>query len=322
MFVQAEWIGLVGTAASSSTKGKRRASWRHWISFVKGTDAQVELLKPREIDICLWLVYLYKRKLAFSTIKVYLYSLNSEIKFRGGKAIVKPHETWFIHTTLKAIEKKVGSKDLVFRRPLTVPILEKIVGELDFSQGDNLLYATMLAVGVYGLFRVNELCYVKKEGSPKFISNKDVEIFPDHATISIFNTKTDPKVKKVIGNISEGKVNPFAYIKALRSSKKNSREASEPFFANSRGIPITRDILVAFMQGKLKFLYPKIPSKEWNGISLRKGGATSAMKAGVTGEVIKKLGNWKSTEYLRYVTVDDEDIIKAQKRAAIHRPTK
>ena len=64
----------------------------------------------------------------------------------------------------------------------------------------------------------------------------------------------------------------------------------------------------------MRKICPDINPRAWNGISLRKGGATSAMRVGVPGEVIQKLGHWKSNAYERYISTNTHDIIKAQRK--------
>ena len=75
-------------------------------------------------------------------------------------------------------------------------------------------------------------------------------------------------------------------------------------------------MLVKFLQDALRPIYPHVPCNEWSGISLRKGGATSALKGGVVGETIEHLGHWKSTVYKKYISHDVSDIKAAQRKMA------
>ena len=51
----------------------------------------------------------------------------------------------------------------------------------------------MVIVGVYGLLRIGELCYIKDGDVIKFIRNKDVNIESKAITITLHQTKTDSK---------------------------------------------------------------------------------------------------------------------------------
>lgn len=302
---------LMSFSVAQSTLGKRRASWKHWMNFRREQGLQGSAIQPSELDICLWLTYLFNRKLLPSTIKVYMYALSAEIKFRGGTSFIKPLESWFIRATIRAIEKKADPSKIILRQPLTTDLLKQLAKSVNFSEGDNFLYITMLYVGVFGLFRINELCYTKKDKVGKFIRFKDVKFFAGHATISIFNTKTCPKVVKVIGKVGGTKDDPFTLLYSFYNSKA-SRRPEAPIFATKKNIPVTRIMIVKFLQEKMSKICPNVDPKSWNGISLRKGGATSAIRAGVPSEIIQKLGSWKTHVYTRYIVAEEHDIIKAQ----------
>lgn len=302
---------LMGFAVASSTSDKRRVSWRHWTAFRREFHTTGSPISPSEIDICLWLTYLYNKGLRASTIRAYMYALSSEIKSRGGTSFIKPLESWFIRATIRAIDRKDDPSKITLRQPLTTDLLAKLADLIDISKGDNFVYITMLYVGVFGLFRINELCYSKVKGSKKFIKFQDVQFFPDHVKITIFNTKTEKKVIKVLGKLERSKDDPYRIFFAFFNSIAE-REPEKPVFTTRRGIPVTRQMLVNFLQATMPKVCPEENPLVWNGISLRKGGATSAIRAGVPGEIIQALGSWKSDVYVKYLTTAEKDIIKAQ----------
>ena len=78
------------------------------------------------------------------------------------------------------------------------------------------------------------------------------------------------------------------------------------------GQHVSRTRLVAFMREGLSKAFPNIPATDWSGISLRRGGATSAARAGIPGEIIERLGHWRSNVYKRYLDFDDNDPQAAQ----------
>ena len=280
---------------------------------------------PTELTVCLWLAHLYQLGLAYYSIRTYLYSLASEIKLRGGPSIIIPYGSWFIRATLRAVMKSRGAGPLRIRRPFTVNDLERLVRAVDLDCYDNLVRCAMLAIGVYGMFRIGELCFQRTKKCSKFIANKDLGIFEDHLQIVLHKTKTDIErrgVVKTIGDVGNIKSNPFRLIKILKMCKLSSTGYGQPFFALKNGKPVSKYMLVTFLQKTLGPIYPHIPAKEWSGISLRKGGATSALRGGVAGETIEHLGHWRSTVYKRYITHDVSDTKAAQRRmaAVITRP--
>lgn len=93
-------------------------------------------------------------------------------------------------------------------------------------------------------------------------------------------------------------------------------KGSGVFFALSTGQPVTRQMFVTFLKQKLARIFPNINPNQWSGISLRKGGATSAMRAGVQSEVIQKLGGWATDAYKSYLDHTALDVSNAQQRMA------
>ena len=274
---------------------------------------------PTELTVCLWLAHLYQSGLAYHSIRTYLYSLASEIKIRGGPCIIIPYGSWFIRATMRYVLKSKGAGPIQVRRPLTVNILDELVRSVDLDEYDVLVYCAMLAVGVYGMLRIGEVCFQKTKKITKFIANRDISLLRDHVKIVLHKTKTDIErrgVEKFISNVGEIKSNPFTLARNLKMCKLSSEGWDQPFFALKSGKPVSRPMLVGFLQRTLSSIYPQIPKREWSGVSLRKGGATSALRGGVAGETIEYLGHWRSTVYKTYISHDISDVKAAQRRMA------
>ena len=99
-------------------------------------------------------------------------------------------------------------------------------------------------------------------------------------------------------------------------SAKQSRRSKDPFFVLLSGRQVTRHLLVKALRARGAIAFPHIPPLNWNGYSLRKGGATSTFRAGVPGETIEKLGDWKTDIYKKYIVHDTQDIATAQTKMA------
>lgn len=273
------------------------------------------LLNPTELDICLWIVFLSKKQLSYHTIRSYVYTLAAEIRLRGGPNFIVPNGSWFIHITLEYFARELGTSPRITRRPLTLSELRSILDISDLTDHNTLVFCTMLAVGIFCLLRIGELCYTKSRGKPKFIANRDIIIKHDRILIHLHRTKTDQRgigTIKTITNIKHNSINPFNLIWALKFSKPNKTKDTDPFFLTSTNRPVTVSMLTAFIRSKMQIIRPNIPAHEWSGISIRKGGATTAMRARVPDNVIEKLGHWKSSAYKSYIAHEPIDIITAQ----------
>lgn len=299
--------------------GRAKTVWKCWTAFLRsfGDSSPVfHSLSPSELVVCLWLVFLSLKGLSPSTIRVYLYSLSAQVKRLGGPGFLIPRGSWFIHSTLKAIKKGCPPAKSVFRRPITVPVLAELIKSVDLSEGDNLLFCAMVALGVFGCCRINEICSSVKRGVKLFIRNKDVIFKPDFVEVTLWNTKTSPMIKKFIARIPSGSVNPWRLLHSYRCTKAGFGSPTSPFFITASGKQVSRTELICFIRQSLRKIFPNIPEHEWNGASLRKGGASSAVNAGVHSEVIEKLGNWKTSEFKKYIHCSVDDILEAQKSSA------
>ena len=87
---------------------------------------------------------------------------------------------------------------------------------------------------------------------------------------------------------------------------------NDPVFTTKQGQHVSRTRLVAFMREGLSKAFPNIPATDWSGISLRRGGATSEARAGIPGEIIERLGHWRSSVYKRYLDFNDNGTKAAQ----------
>jgi hypothetical protein len=262
---------------------------------------------------------MFRKGLTYNTVRSYLYSLAAEIKFRGGIDILNKDNNWFIHATMKHFIKKLGNKPIIYRKALTVDLLESLLCGINLSTFDDWVFATMLVVGVYCLMRVGEICSSTYEKKSKFIRNRDITFNKDHVLFTLWSTKTDTGnlgMLKWITDIKNVRFNPFDMVCRLKMMKTNTTGLNDAFFTLSSGKIVNRYMLVTFLQTNMLKVFPGCNVREWTGISLRKGGATSALRAGIPGEVIQKMGNWKSDIYKSYVQHDRTDVANAQTKMA------
>lgn len=318
MCVKAEWIHVMATSRAPSTMSKRDIVWRHWLHFIHEANYTIPPIRPGELHVCLWIIWLFKKKLAYRTVQSYLYSLSAEIKFRGGNDILRQGFNWYIHSTMKHFMRSKGTQPIRLRRPLTIDLLNRLLVSLDLSEYNTRVYATMLTVGVYCLLRIGEICYSSLKGVVKFIRNSDIVFKSRYIEFTLWNTKTDLEKKGVKKWIvaTDAKFCPFDLMCTLKVIKFNQVKPKEPFFTLKNGKPVSRYLLVKFLRDKMALVAKDIDPREWSGISLRKGGATSALRAGISGETIQSMGNWRSSVYKGYIDHGVIDISNAQCKMA------
>jgi integrase len=255
---------MAGSGAPA-TLSKRNTAWNHYVNFLKIMKNKGDPICPTQLTVCLFIIYLFRRKLTYGTVRSYLFSLTSEIKIRGGRDILQPFDSWFIRSTLKHYQLKLGNAPIHYRRPLTIDIVKKLLDATDLTVFNNRVYITMIVVGVYGLFRIGELCGAGDKGTHIGIKNKDVTCRGKVAIIMLYGTKTDLNKVGVTKYFSDtGKVtpNPFRLIYMLKSLKKASAKKDDPFFTLKDGKTVSRVMLVKWMKQKLLGCFPKSKATE------------------------------------------------------------
>ena len=212
------------------------------------------------------------------------------------------------------ILRTVGEGQSTRRRALTVDMLPAFFSKIDTTAYDNLLMGTMVVVGVFGLFRVGEICY-SSTNKERVIRIMDVKWSEEGMTIRLRSSKTDigkAGINKFITNTTDFWPDPCKLMKSIIMGKTRGYGPNDPVFTTKQGQHISRTRLVTFMREGLSKAFPNIPATDWSGISLRRGGATSAARAGIPGEIIERLGHWRSNVYKRYLDFDDNDTKAAQ----------
>ena len=71
-------------------------------------------------------------------------------------------------------------------------------------------------------------------------------------------------------------------------------------------VSLTRPAFIELLRSRLSA--KGYPARSYSGHSFRRGGASTAFRAGVRGELIKVQGDWKSDAYLRYLHTPLEDM--------------
>jgi len=97
---------------------------------------------------------------------------------------------------MKFIKRRLGGATLHYRRPLTLDLLASLIKSVNLTDYDTRVMITMIVVGTFGLFRIGEICYVKRKRDVKFIRNCDARE-KDQFKIILYGTKTDTEKKGI-----------------------------------------------------------------------------------------------------------------------------
>ena len=163
----------------------------------------------------------------------------------------------------------------------------------------------------FGFLRLGELTVPSdKEYDPQthlgLTDNSfDHPICPSRMAVVIKQSKTDPFRKGV--TLSLGRTsNKLCPVAAMAAYLVKRGQRPGPLFQFQDGRFLTRQRMVDYVQEALHTA--KVEASSYNGHSFRIGAATTAAAKGLKDSLIKTLGRWESTAYLRYVRIPREQL--------------
>ena len=215
-----------------------------------------------------------------------------------------------------------GSK-LRIRRPITLPILEKIVKpapppstSLSTTQLDALRVDTAFKVAFAGFLRMGEFTYTKAELKDRVTFQRerlllaDVEVKPSHAVLTLKRSKASQFQSVFIRMARTGSSTcPVTALEALQ--RHDTRPNTLPLFMLSSG-SFSRTELLNILNTRLRAT--SLWEEGYTGHSFRKGAAQTALDRGLSKEDIQLLGRWSSDAVERYYKHAAENIIRLSQK--------
>lgn len=173
-----------------------------------------------------------------------------------------------------------------------------------------LIFIVILLVGISGWFRLGELIPKSKKTHPeKLIRRGQITIFrtpgmTPYMRIWLFRSKGDTLNEGVPiyipGNSEVPRHCPLLWMEALlRVTDGPNVTSATPIFVFPNGTLVLKAPFVKWLRRQLRIL--GLDVSLFAGHSLRIGAAVSAARRGLSDDLIKRLGRWKSDAYLLYV---------------------
>ena len=201
-------------------------------------------------------------------------------------------DSWFISSTLKGIDRVKGTA-VNRKSPITPDILLRIKKVLKMTDRDDVVFWAACLVMFFGLFRKANLFAKQKFDADKhftrdsFVLNADCSL-----TICVRWSKTiqcrEREIRVTLPALHPHPLCPVSAVcQALRAAVQQSPKA--PAFPMSGAVFDKKLKAVTQGEGNL------------SGHSFRRGGACWALSQNIPGEIIKIMGDWKSTVYMSYL---------------------
>jgi hypothetical protein len=239
------------------------------------------------------------RRLAPSSVKQYL-NIIRILHLECG--MEHPYaESWYVKTTLKGIERVKGCT--VHRKtPITPQVLLMMRTKLDLSCVKHKVFWAACLVMFFSLLRRSNLFQDNGAFDPeKQLTREDFVIEDNNVTLVVRWSKTIQRKEKVLKIVlpllPEHKLCPVAAVIDMFRALGARPSRSQAFPLKGSDFNKQVKVLTSQLEGS------------YSSHSFRRGGATWNVMCGVPSEIVKIMGDWASTCYLRYVDQIPEKVI-------------
>lgn len=268
--------------------------------------------------LCRFATYLATEKLAFGTIKIYLFGIRS-IQLDKGMEFRSMRERYELHQTLQGIRRTIGTTRHP-KMPITIPLLRKFATIVERKRADpkqkirwGAIWAAIL-VGFFGMLRKDNLTAGKKTAfnDRQGLTRRDVQFkTAKHsnktvAWLRIRYSKTNQTGGEPLVIPVAAQTDSLCPVTALRvHMAETTSSLDDNLFlmkgSGERGCKpkaLTHSQLVQGIKELAKDA--GLDPKTFAGHSLRRGGATLAFQLGVDTHYIQQHGGWKSDAVYLY----------------------
>lgn len=284
----------INESLAANTRRSYSTAERQYISFCLRIGA--DPLPASELTLCMFATMLAQR-IRPQSVNNYLFGVRNLHIMNG---LPNPLTGKFLlQKTIRGIKIRHGAKRAK-RFPVTSAVLMLLRPWLNLRRHDHLLLWVAMCTATAGLFRIGELTVDgrTRHDPLRLLTIGNLRWADDGASFSILLrvSKTDPFRQEVVVVVGW----PEA-VKAMREylRSRGTVATSEPLLANQDGSPLVRTALLEATQTLLK--RAKVNTAGYQGVSFRRGGATSLANAGVPDHIIQSLGRWLSDTYKRYI---------------------
>jgi hypothetical protein len=301
----------LGSSIAASTRHTYTTGQTSFLNYCRATGI-ASPWNPSQPVLVGYVCWLHRERsdkpegLAHSTMKTYLMGVRHAHVAAGLADPTKGKPA--LETALRAVKLKLGSKKKE-RLPVTVSLLNYMREFIDFGSHDQRVVWAVLCLGVYGLLRLGEL--LPHAGAGKQVRDNDYEsMSPVLVEFKLKQSKTDPfregcRIRYFKDRTPTCPVAALADLIKNRPKGLGGRSQLTPTFTMSHGKVLRREEFTLFLRAlasKVEAKYGIAGNAEhYSGHSLRKGGATSLALRGISADVIRILGRWKSLCYRLYL---------------------
>ena len=294
-------------AYAASTQANFHNVWCQFIQFIKDNDLQ--LFPPCEDHIAMFLVRCCNKGNCFATINNTLSSIKT---FYNAYGYVVNSADMSIRLSMQALKRTVSAPSHQ-RLPLEPAHLQYFISVTDFSDPLQVLTINAICLGFFAALRISNIVPPSpaKYIPANHLSRADVVFDKQGLIVCLKWTKTIQNSDQV-ATVPIAAPPPGAAIDPVTMfscfAQRFPVHPIDPCFSyyrNGRLYVLTQ----AYLNKAIKDLIQKmgLSPRLYSGHSLRRGAASAAASAGISSDLLRAHGTWRSSAYTRYVDFTYQD---------------
>jgi hypothetical protein len=296
-----EVMAAKATAYAPSTVKNLRSQWKGYLLFC--VHAEVSPVPISSRDLCCYLVFLARSIKAYQTVKNYLNAVRLFHLCRGVPFdLLDNFELKLVLRSLKGRLTTVSKPKL----PITVDILLQIHRHLDMEVSSHTVLWAAFLIGFFAFLRKSNIVpeSTRLFDPEKHLTRQSIRITDYGIQVTVKWSKTiqfhEREVILPLIAIPNSVLCPKrAYINMCQHIPA---EPNAPAFSLPNRGTLTHQSFVKLLRALLAKC--NIDPTKYSGHSFRRGACTMAFEAGVSPELIRSHGDWRSNAYLRYLHFD------------------
>ena len=253
-------------------------------------------------QITLFISYCFELGYAPSTISTYLSGISFHHKIKNFK---DPTSAFVVKKLMEGCRRTRKQVDL--RAPITGAILRRICNVLPNvcnSPYECSLFKAAYLVSYFGLMRVSEVVFTNQLHEDRPLFNSDIQVMKGSKAlrITIRFSKTNQRGPPTTLRIPASGDPTLCIVAAVLDYIRYRPMGPKYFFCHANGYPLTRSQFSGVLAKTMRSL--GLPTQIYTAHSFRIGRASVLAAQGISNEVIKRLGRWKSDVFERYIRLN------------------
>ena len=282
-----------------------------------------KLLNPTVTQIMAYVAFLFNKFNKSGTVNNYLSGAKTYVKILGGNGEA------FEHINVNIVKKgvsRLAKHEIKQAKCISVKQLKKVINVWKRKGKNACVYIVVTLIAFYSMLRQSNLVSVTDGAHTHTLLRQDIVLKQRTLRMRIRSTKTtwrpEDEFWLVVPEITNS---PYCAVRAWEKYIRSvSTRGDAPAFWRTNGEPLTARLWLAALRNALSCSGVRNPC-DYTLHSLRRGGATACIRAGVGLEQVKQAGNWSSRAYKEYipkrtVTVAPAALTKLFGRVPLNRP--